>query len=83
MVRNRNKLVKKRKIEYRDRVRFQFVTDSGVYKNDSGRIKIDSKGYLSFLIKKEDKWTPVKGKLEKFKIVKEQKNPVGSTTKTV
>ena len=71
-----------KKIVYRDKVVFEFKSGEIKYKNGEGRLKIDTKGYFSFLIKTEKGWQPVKGELLKIKLVKEKK-PVGYGKKSV
>ena len=72
----------KKKPVYRDKVVFEFSSENITYKNGEGRLKIDTKGYFSFLIKTDKGWQPVKGELTKLKLVKERK-PVGYGKKNV
>lgn len=64
----------KPKIEYKDKIIFEFESEGVKYKNGGiGRIKIDKDGIMSFLIKIENKWKGVKGKILKLKVVQVKK----------
>lgn len=72
----------KKKPVYRDKIIFEFKTEEGIFKNGGeGRLKLDNKGYFTFVIKKEGKWKNVKGVLLKLKLVREIKKTVGSIKK--
>jgi hypothetical protein len=63
----------KNKPVFRDRIIFEFEVNTEVFRNgNEGRLKLDNKGYFTFVIKREGKWQNVKGKLRKLKLIKEK-----------
>lgn len=53
---------------FKTKIRFTFTSESITYTNGQGRLKVDTEGFISFLIKDQDKWKNVKGELVSLQV---------------